>query len=91
MCSPGVTIDLVEVDVGRSSSDMSTSESSEGASRRGGNGALGGRIEMGIVAVLSQFGKGWFCQLTVQIIQLGNVCGVCVLVDKGLSITLWCR
>src|SRR5690242_5015808 len=48
MCSPGVTI--VELfEVGSSSSDMSTSLSSAGASRRGGRGALGGRIETPIV------------------------------------------
>lgn len=49
MCSPGVTIDFVDVEVGRSSSDMDMSESYSWALRRGGRGALGGRMETGIV------------------------------------------
>lgn len=52
MCSPGVTMDLEPEMARSSSSSISTSESNSSfASRRGGSGALGGRMEIGILTV----------------------------------------
>jgi phosphatidylserine/phosphatidylglycerophosphate/cardiolipin synthase-like enzyme len=76
MCSPGVTMDL-EFDVGRSSSDMDMSESSSFTSRRERSGALGGRMEIGIVVLPDEAAVRYIqCRLCNRSLRT-NVLGYC--------------